>query len=97
MKKISTYHDIQLRITQKAHYGILISIVVLVMLVMLMHSQVLPFQDIANDWLLTEMTGVNSSRNDINKNSVLDLINDQGHIEQRSPTGGPHVILKSSI
>ena len=30
MKKISTYHDIQLRITQKAHYGILISIVVLV-------------------------------------------------------------------
>ena len=27
MKKISTYHDIQLRITQKAHYGILISIV----------------------------------------------------------------------
>ena len=26
MKKISTYHDIQLRITQKAHYGILISI-----------------------------------------------------------------------
>ena len=29
MKKKSTYHDILLRIKQKAHYGILISIVVL--------------------------------------------------------------------
>ena len=29
MKKKSTYHDIQLRITKKAYYGILIYIVVL--------------------------------------------------------------------
>ena len=34
MKKISTYHDIQLRITQKAHYGILISIVVRILVVL---------------------------------------------------------------
>ena len=32
MKTISTYHDIQLRITQKAHYDILISIVMTVIL-----------------------------------------------------------------
>ena len=43
----------------------------------LMHSPDLPFQNIANDCLLTELTGVNSSRND----STLDLINDQGHID----------------
>ena len=43
----------------------------------LMHSPDLPFQNIANGCLLTELTGVNSSRND----STLDLNNDQGHID----------------
>ena len=43
----------------------------------LMDSPDLPFQNIANDCFLTELTGVNSSRND----STLDLINDHGHID----------------
>ena len=43
----------------------------------LMHSPDLPFQNIANDCFLTELTGVHSSRND----STLDLINDHGHID----------------
>ena len=43
----------------------------------LMHSPDLRFQNIANDCFLTELTGVNSSRN----YSTLDLINDHGHID----------------
>ena len=46
----------------------------------LMHSPDLPFQNIANDCFLTELTGVNSSRND----STLDLINDHGHIDHNT-------------
>ena len=43
----------------------------------LMHPPDLPLQNIANYCFLTELTGVNSSRND----STLGSINDQGHID----------------
>ena len=47
----------------------------------LMYSPDLPFQNIANACLLTDLTGVHSSRNDINQNSTLDLIKNHGHID----------------